>query len=464
MQNSISRRNFMKTLGAVSLGFSGLQSFAKTGLFEATSVPHQLLKGYGKLVDKGILKLPASFSYQIIAERGTMMNDGLLLPGRGDGMGAFEGKDGKVILVRNHENSATDLVESPFGLKNKLWSTINPKSVFDNGFGKNPHLGGTTTSVYNEKTQQVEKVFMSLAGTARNCAGGMTPWGSWLTCEEYVCAKDDKNEQNHGYVFEVPASEKMRLKYPVPIRAMGRFNHEAVAVDPRTGIVYLTEDRGNGLFYRFIPKVKGALHKGGKLQALAFVWKSSMDTRNWETQKITPQTNYAVKWIDLKDIDTDADDLRIRGYAQGAAIFARGEGIWFGNNELYFACTSGGRIHTGQIFRYQPSPHEGTAKEREKKYYPRLELFAEPNDTKLLKYCDNLTIAPWGDIVFCEDGKMGTRIFGITPKGDFYQIAENIGFESEFAGVCFSPSGKTLFVNIQKPGLTLAITGDWTNT
>lgn len=462
LNNSISRRNFMKTLGAVSLGFSGLQSFAKTGLLE-TSSSHQLLKGYGPLIDKGILKLPAAFSYKIIAEKGTMMDDGLLLPGRGDGMGAFEGKDGKVILIRNHENSSTDLIESPFGKDNALCSTINPKSIFDSGFGRMPHLGGTTTSVYNEQTQNVEKVFMSLAGTARNCAGGITPWGSWLTCEEYVCAKDEKNEKNHGYVFEVPASEKIRLKYPVPIRAMGRFNHEAVAVDPRTGIVYLTEDRGNGLFYRFIPKIKGELHKGGQLQALAFVWKSGMDTRNWETQKVNPQTKYAVKWVDLEDIDTDADDLRIRGHQQGAAIFARGEGIWFGKGELYFACTSGGRIHTGQIFKYQPSQYEGTSKEKISKHYPRLELFAEPNNTQLLKYCDNLTVAPWGDIVFCEDGKKGTRIFGITPKGNFYQIAENIGFDSEFAGVCFSPSGKTLFVNIQKPGLTLAITGSWEN-
>lgn len=455
MYNKSSRREFLKMMGAVSLGFSGLQSFANNLKSDL------LIEGYGDLETQGILKLPKGFSYKIIAEKGTMMNDGLLLPGRGDGMGAFKGKNGRVILIRNHENSATDLIESPFGADSKYLNKIDKERVFDFGYGKQPHLGGTTTSIYNESTQKVEKVFMSLAGTARNCAGGITPWNSWLTCEEYFCNKGDVHAQNHGYVFEVPASETMGLKYPVPLRAMGRFNHEAVAVDPRTGIVYQTEDQHEGLFYRFIPKVKGELHKRGKLQALAFVFKEGMDTRNWKESSIKTNTQYAVKWIDMEDVDGEIDDLRFRGNKKGAAIFARGEGVWFGKNELYFACTNGGKTKTGQIFKYIPSKYEGTSKEKEEKYYPRVELYVEPNDTSVLKYCDNLTIAPWGDVVFCED-RTQPRIFGITPKGKFYQIAENIGHESEFAGVCFSPSGKTLFVNIQIPGLTLAITGDWT--
>lgn len=448
------RRNFLKTMGAVSLAFSGLQSFAN-GLHE-----NLLAEGYGPLENKGILKLPKGFSFKIIAEKGSTMHDGLLLPGRPDGMGTFEGKNGRMILVRNHENSPGYLTESPFGYSNQHLHKVNKERVFDLGYGKYPHLGGTTTSIYNEATQKVEKVFMSLAGTARNCAGGVTPWGSWLTCEEYVLGKNATHEKKHGYVFEVPASDKMALKYPVPLRSMGRFNHEAVAVDPRTGIVYLTEDRHEGLFYRFIPNVKGELHKRGKLQALAFVWKDKMDTRNWKEESITTKTKYAVKWIDMENVDSEKDDLRIRGHEAGSALFARGEGIWFGKNELYFACTNGGRTKTGQIFRYIPSKYEGTSKETKEAYLPRLELYAEPNDTAVLKYCDNLTVAPWGDVVFCED-RTEPRIFGITPQGKFYQIAENICYQSEFAGVCFSPSGKTLFVNIQVPGLTLAITGDW---
>lgn len=449
------RRSFLKAMGAVSLGFSGLQAFAN-------QLDRDLLiDGYGKLYNQGILKLPKGFSFKIIAEKGSTMHDGLLLPGRGDGMGTFEGKNGRVILIRNHENSPGYLVDSPFGYSNQYLHKVNQERVFDMGYGKYPHLGGTTTSIYNEQTQKVEKVFMSLAGTARNCAGGITPWGSWLTCEEYVHTKDDTHAKKHGYVFEVPANERIGLKYPVPLRAMGRFNHEAVAVGPKTGIVYLTEDRHEGLFYRFIPNVKGQLHKRGKLQALAFVWKEGMDTRNWDETRLKEGTKYAVKWVDLEDVDTENDDLRIRGYAKGCAVFARGEGIWFGKNELYFACTNGGKIKTGQIFKYIPSKYEGTSKEKKEAYYPRLALYAEPNDTSVLKYCDNLTVAPWGDVVFCED-RTTPRIFGITPKGKFYQIAENIGYQSEFAGVCFSPSGKTLFVNIQVPGLTLAITGNWT--
>lgn len=446
----VARRTFLRQLGAVSLGFSGLSAFAKTA--------HPLEQG--TLYPKGILELPKGFSYTIIAERGSTMSDGLLLPGRGDGMGTFEGSKGRVVLIRNHENSPGYLTESPFGYNNQYLSKLDTRKLYDSGYGKYPHLGGTTTSIYNEQTQTVEQVFLSLAGTARNCAGGVTPWNSWLTCEEYVHSKDATHARQHGYVFEVPVSEKIYTKYPVPIRDMGRFNHEAVAVDPQTGIVYLTEDRHEGLFYRYLPKVKGHLHKGGTLQALVFVWKKGMDTRNWKQETLKEGTRYAVRWMTLEEVDGPLDDLRLRGHQQGAAIFARGEGIWFGKNELYFACTNGGRTKTGQIFRYIPSRYEGKARELEKEHYPRLELYAEPNNTKLLRYCDNLTIAPWGDVVFCEDG-IRPRIFGIRPNGQFYQIATNIGHQSEFAGVCFSPSGKTLFVNIQVPGLTLAITGDW---
>src|SRR5690606_6159392 len=294
------------------------------------------------------------------------------------------------------------------------------------------------------------KQFMSLAGTIRNCAGGVTPWNSWLTCEESTVktgAYDGRAEKDHGYVFEVPATDKINLADPIPLKAMGRFNHEAVAVDPSTGIVYLTEDRGDGIFYRYIPHTPKKLIKGGKLQALVVLGEKSRDTRNWKDQEgpefplMTPKD---VTWIDIENVESPEDDLRIQGFDKGAAVFARGEGIWFGDRELYFACTNGGKIGAGQVFRYTPSKSEGTPGEVENP--GKLELFAEPNDREILKNCDNLAIAPWGDVVLCEDHK-NPFLVGITPNGEYYKLAENVGYESELAGGVFSVSGKTYFVN-----------------
>jgi len=167
----------------------------------------------------------------------------------------------------------------------------------------------------------------------------------------------------------------------------------------------------------------------------------------------------AVEWIDLMDVDSPNNDLRKRGAAAGAAVFARGEGAWWGNDSAYFAMTNGGHKLLGQIFRYRPSPYEGTAREREQP--GTLELFAEPNDSALLSNCDNVTVAPWGDLVICEDTGTICRLIGVTPRGDYYVIGANTVAGRELAGACFSPDGTTLFVNVQTPGYTLAITGPW---
>jgi uncharacterized protein len=211
-----------------------------------------------------------------------------------------------------------------------------------------------------------------------------------------------------------------------------------------------------------LPNKYGKLQKGGQLQCLALKeWKSA-DTRNWPdltTDKFPVKRSYEVEWLDLDDVEAQGSPLRLRGFNQGAARFANTEGIWYGKNELFFACTAGGAIAKGQIFRYVPSPYEGQA--REKEAPAKLELFLEPNNTEIFQKCDNLTISPWGDVVICEDTS-DPRIIGITPQGDTYALAKNIGFAgSEFAGPVFSPSGRTLFINIQSPGLTLAITGPW---
>ncbi|MEM6829418.1 MAG: alkaline phosphatase PhoX [Bacteroidota bacterium] len=449
MKNS--RRTFIKQSVAVSLGFSGLSHYlvSCSGGGKAANVAENLP------VSKEWIDLPDGFSAKIISRWGDTMSDGFKVPGLADGMAAFS-VDGNVVLVRNHEIGNGEEY-GPFGTDQTLKDQLSKESFFDYGFGKQPCIGGTTNVVFNEATQTVEKEYLSLVGTIRNCAGGPTPWNTWITCEEDVTKANDLNETAHGYNFEVPAAAKGLVK-PVALKEMGRFNHEAVCVDPRTGIVYQTEDRHDSLIYRYLPNVPGELHKGGRLQALAIKEQASFDTRNYKEQAIQVGQPLDAVWIDLEDTDPEEDDLRIRGYESGAAVFARGEGMWYGNEEVYFACTSGGKNKTGQVFKYIPGEFEGTEKEAENP--GKLVLFAEPNDQELLKYCDNLTVAPWGDVVLVEDDQ-DSYMRGITPEGKIYNIARNIGSQSEMAGVCFSPSGKTLFVNVQKDGLTFAITGPW---
>lgn len=452
----------MKQSSAISLGFFGLQSFIVKGCDDPSSeVLQQLNMPYGQLFEdkKKMLKLPKGFTYKIISRQGEKMSDGLLTPGLPDGMATFDGGNGKVIVVRNHELVSSDF--GPVGKTNEVNPEIPQDKIYDLGSSKVRCKGGTTTFVYDEKTGEIESSWLSLAGTIRNCAGGSTPWNSWVSCEETFVGQSKNLKKRHGYNFEVPATLSPSLADPVPLIAMGRFNHEAICVDPNTGIVYQTEDRNDSCIYRFIPDEKGNLKAGGKLQALVIKAKNKKDTRNWEGDKMPINQEMEVTWVDIKEVDPAKDSIRYQAQEQGAAIFARGEGMWFGKNEIYFACTSGGDKKWGQVFRYVPSPHEGTEMENEKP--GTVELFLEPNDREMLQNCDNLTVAPWGDIIMCED-RATPNIVGVTPSGEMYRVAENIGRPSEFAGGVFSPSGNTFFVNIQHFGLTLAITGPWDRT
>jgi secreted PhoX family phosphatase len=239
---------------------------------------------------------------------------------------------------------------------------------------------------------------------------------------------------------------------------MGRFSHEAVAFDPRTLIVYQTEDRGDSLFYRFLANVPGQLQRGGKLQALKLT-NGITDARNHSGPVVPVGEEFAVEWIDIVDVESPQDNLRAQGASKGATIFSREEGCWWGNGAVYFACTDGGPSRLGQIFKYTPSPFEGTS--AEKNTPGKLELFIESNSSAQFEAPDNITIAPWGDVIICEDGSGDEFVHGVTPNGEVYKIARNATNTSEFAGACFSPDGATLFVNIQSPGITFAITGPW---
>ena len=457
------KKSAPKFIGSLFILLSGMAiillsvlSSCENGFFSRQPL---LIEQYGPLIEDpaGLFDLPAGFTYKIISRTGEPMSDGLIVPDRPDGMATFPGTNGRVILVRNHELMPAHA--GPFGQDGALAAKVPEDKIYDPGEGALICPGGTTTLIIDEETLEAERSFLSLTGTLNNCSGGPTPWGSWISSEEVVVdAGNSGFRKDHGYNFEVPATEEIGIANPIPLKAMGRFRHEAVGVDPRTSIVYQTEDLEDGLIYRFIPTYPGQLHMGGRLQALGIKGRKSLDTRNWEEGVFPLQVPLEVEWVDLEKVEAPNNDLRFRGYQKGAAVFARGEGMWFQNNECYFACTSGGRKHLGQIFRYIPSPYEGTP--QEKSQPGTLELFLEPNDSELVQWGDNLTVAPWGDLVVCEDNPR-PYLFGVTPEGNVYKLGRNVGFKSELTGCVFSPSGRTLFVNIQQAGLTLAIQGPW---
>jgi hypothetical protein len=405
--------------------------------------------GYGALQrdPAGFLDLPQGFSYRVISRRGDAMDDGGTVPDRADGMGCFDLGNGEIALVRNHELQPRHDAGGPIA----------------KGFGKRNGVfvpGGTTTIVLDAASLAVKRQFRSLGGTIRNCSGGVTPWGSWLTCEEAPTGPGqeygDGLERNHGWVFEVPASAR-GLVDPVPLTAMGRFNHEAAAVDPATGIVYLTEDRDDGVLYRFLPKTPGKLAEGGRLQAM--VVEGLDDTRNWNGAAMVVGKAYRVSWVDLDEPEAPRDDLRQRAAAKGAALLARGEGLHMGVNrgqsEVFACCTSGGAMKLGQILKLMP----GNAGQPD-----MVELFFESESTDQFNYGDNLTVAPSGHLIVCEDQYtvvQENHIRGITPEGRAYTLAL-LRAQTELAGGCFSPDGKWLFVNAYSPAVTLAITGPWT--
>ena len=439
----INRRQFNFGLG--SLAFAGISARAHSQMPPAA---RSEAVGYGAIVrdPDNLIDLPKGFSYRVISRFGNLMDDGHVVPSAGDGMGAFAFGKGKVALVRNHELSARDARFGPFTGK-----VADDFATYDRGIDGAPLPGGTTTLIYDMKSQRVESQFLSLSGTIRNCAGGITPWGSWLSCEENTTRAGDAVGKDHGYVFEVPSAHK-GLVTPVPLTAMGRFNHEAACVDPRTGIVYLTEDRDDSLLYRFLPAAKGELAKGGRLEAL--VIDGVADSRNWNEAAVTRGKTYTPRWIALDGPEAPDDDLRKRGAQSGATLFARGEGIWWGKDELYFTCTDGGAIKHGQIFRLRP----GIGANGDK-----LDLFYESTDAAAYNYGDNLTVMPNGHLMVCEDQYTDitdNHLRGITPGGKSYVFAKS-RVQTEFAGACFSPDGSTLFVNLMWPTMTLAIKGPW---
>ncbi|MEN8737153.1 MAG: alkaline phosphatase PhoX [Akkermansiaceae bacterium] len=451
------RRTFLSTSAAATAGFLGLQKYLHA------QTAGRVIEPYGPLVadTNGILDLPKGFRYNIISKKGATMSDGYKVPGMPDGMACFPGRENTVILIRNHELGIGSQNQSPFP-EAKFPRELDSKLSYDPGRGKEPpHVGGTTNIVYDLKSGEVLREFLSLSGTDRNCAGGATPWNTWITCEEPADLTSDRG-RDHGYCFEVTASDDGKLQKAVALKKLGRFRHEAIAVDPSTGIIYLTEDMGDGLFYRFVPEKPRDFTKG-KLQALAIVGQKSADLRNFKGQPQTVKEGEQMKaeWITMSRTDAPENDLRYRGFDKGAARFARGEGIQWTDGSMFICCTNGGPEAQGQIFKLTPS---GKASQPD-----TLELFLQPESADLLTNGDNICATPWGDLVVCEDliaeHKGNTpHVRGVTQDGKIYNIARNALNRSEFAGSCFSPDGSTMFVNMQSVGYTLAVTGPWQKT
>lgn len=480
---TLDRKSFLKR-GAVSIAALSAASGPFGGFAARAANGPKFARengGYGPLMDIGevdtgevLLRLPAGFEYRLLTEIGDPMTDGFPTPARGDGMAAFSWR-GNTRLIRNHEV----IFEAPH--------IGREATAYDR------RSGGGTTTLEITRDRKVGGSWISLNGTNFNCAGGATPWGTWISCEETVNGPDANKtfipglevnlEQQHGYLFEVPVSRGPGASFePEPITAAGRFPHEAVSVDPATGIVYMTEDDfayASG-FFRYVPPNNPFRDKrimnGGRLQVLGVVPAGAAGPVNVNlSDDGEVGVTYRTAWIDIEDVNPTfptgiENDPAARWLFQneaepkGAALFSRLEGIDYWGGRIYIASTQGGGPFPenagragfgggwGQVWVYD------TRKET-------LTLLFESPDQETLDLPDNITVSPRRkSVLLCEDSSGANFLRGLTQNGLIFDFAENRfrgNFGDEFAGATFSQDTQTLFVNLQASGATFAIWGPW---
>lgn len=441
------RRSFLTRSALAGGSLVGLD-FLLPRLARAT-VPRYggTIPGFGPLVPREsentgevLLAVPEGFKYNLLIRRNDLMSDGRSFPQNADGMGAFD-LDGAVRLVCNVERGAGS---PPLGAL--PW---DPKA-----------LGGTISLTVDPVTRLLTDAFVSASGHVRNCSGGITPWGTWLTCEESNLGPSATLDKQHGYIFEVPAYATTETALE-PLYNLGLHFPEAAVVDPGTGIVYITSDRNPCGTFRFVPDTPGNLAGTGRVQMLAIAGHAApgvgYDTRTGQQVGV----RLPVAWVDIDDPSNEAayraDALYTykQGLAKGGATFSRGEGAVYSRNSVFFACTNGGDAGLGQIFELHLKNND----------VQELELIFESTDAAALAAPDNICASPLdNNIVICEDGS-GAEYLHLLRRNDnhIYRLAENLypgQTGSEWAGACFSPDGRTLFANIYGPGAVFAI---WTD-